>query len=146
MRVILLENVPKVGQKYDVKDVSDGYGRNFLIKQGKAKLATEKEEKYLAEQKKYAEAEQNIQHDLLVKNIQELEGKEVHVRAKANEKGHLFASVHPEDISKAIKQELGIDIPTAYIESSSIKETGEHAVPVQTDRVYTELKILLEAA
>jgi len=144
MKVILLENVPKVGQKYDVKDVSDGYGRNFLIAQGKAKIATPSEEQKIVEQKKYAQAEQHIQHDLLEKNIAELEGKTVSITAKANEKGHLFASVSSADVSQAIKSTLGIDIPSNTLQIDSLKETGSHEVNAHTDGAHATFTLTIE--
>lgn len=146
MKVILLTNIPKIGQKYDIKEVADGYGRNYLLKQGLAQLATEQEIARIEQKKQEREVKQDLQKDLLIKNVQALEGKEVHMKANANEKGHLFASVQPADIVEAIKQELNIDIPIEYIENTPLKETGEHIVSIQTEGAYAKLKLSIETA
>ncbi|NOY35594.1 MAG: 50S ribosomal protein L9 [bacterium] len=129
MKIILTQDVSGLGRKYDVKDVSDGYARNFLIARGLAELATEKRIKAAEAKKKQTEQLKEIDKDILEKNLTELEGIKVSVEEKANEKGHLFAGIHKEEISKILKEQKRLDIPADLIElEHPIKETGEHKI------------------
>ncbi len=129
MKVILTQNVSGLGKKYDVKNVSDGYARNFLIARGLAELATEKRVKAAETKKKQVEQLREIDKDILEKNLAELEGVKVSTEEKANEKGHLFAGIHKEEISEILKKQKHIDIPAELIEiEHPIKETGEHKI------------------
>lgn len=132
MKVILLHDVPKIGKKYDVKNVSDGYARNFLIPRGMAEIATDARIKSVEILKKQSEQEREIQRDILENNIKELEGIKISVREKANEQGHLFAGVHKKEISKILKEQKHIEIPPDMIEvEHPIKETGEFKIKVK---------------
>ncbi|MBU6232265.1 50S ribosomal protein L9, partial [Patescibacteria group bacterium] len=77
MKVILIKDVPKLGSRYEVKDVSSGHATNLLIPQGLALAATPDALKRLETQRKQAEAERKIHEDLLVKNIKDLDGKTI---------------------------------------------------------------------
>src|SRR3989344_2813830 len=97
MKIILKEDVRGVGRKYEVKDVADGYARNFLIARGKAALATPQAEKNAEGALRAAEAGRVKMETALAENIKKLDGEVVVISAKANEKGSLFAglgSVH----------------------------------------------------
>jgi large subunit ribosomal protein L9 len=132
MKVILLKDVAKVGKKYDVKTVSDGYALNFLLPQLLAKIATETSLKNIDALKKTLEVERNVQEDLLSKNLHEVDGKTVEIKLKANEKGHLFAGLHKEELPKYIKASLGADIDPHFIElSKPIKEVGAHEIHIK---------------
>ena len=115
MNIILLKDIAKVGRKYDVKKVSDGYALNFLLPKGFAKTATADAMKNVDVLKKSLAVELGIQEDLLAKNLHEVDGKTLEITAKANEKGHLFGSIHKEDLPKHIKKILGADIPSHFI-------------------------------
>ncbi len=132
MKIILLQDVPKTGRKYDIKNVSSGYARNFLFPRGLAELATPDKIKAAEIRKKQTEQEKEVQGDILGKNISSLEGLIVEVKEKSNEKGHLFAGIHKEEISKILKEKKHIDIPAELIEiEKPIKETGKHKIKVK---------------
>lgn len=132
MKVIFLQDVPNVGKKYEVKNVSDGYARNFLMPKKLAEIATDKIIKSAEKLKKQHDEEVRIKHDILEKNIKNLEGLRVVVYGKTNEKGHLFSIIHADDISKALKEQHRLDIPGKLVEiENPIKETGEHKVKVK---------------
>ena len=127
MKVILLRDVPDVGKKYDVKNVKDGYARNFLIVKNLAKLATPAAIKALEVEKKRHEQEKEVQKDLLKINVQKLGEARIAIERKANEKGHLFDAVDPRDLSKILKEKYQLDIPADIIEiENTIKALGEH--------------------
>ncbi len=146
MKVILQKDVPKIGKKYDVKDVADGYSLNFLIPKGLAVLATKDSLKKVEALRKDMEAERKVQEDLLSKNLHEIEDKEVIVKAKASDKGHLFASLHAGEISEAIKKSIGADISADFIVlPKPIKETGTHKIEVRASGKSATMTLLVEA-
>lgn len=132
MKIILLQDMPEVGRKYDIKDVSSGYARNFLFPRGLAELATPDKIKSAEMRKKQTEQEKEVQGDILEKNINSLDGLVIEVKEKSNEKGHLFAGIHKEEISKILKEKNHIDIPAELIEiEKPIKEIGKHKIKVK---------------
>ena len=96
MKIILTKDVQKLGQKYDVKEVSSGHALNLLIPQGLAISATPEALKRNEVLKKQVESERKVHEDLLVMNVKGLDGITLEVSGKANEKGHLFAGLHRE--------------------------------------------------
>lgn len=147
MKVILLKDVQKIGRKFDIKNVADGFALNHLIPEGKAKVATDAEVKKIEILKKTLEAEQKVQMDLLMKNINEINEKQVIIKAKANSKGHLFAQLHTEEIVKAIKDSIGADIhPDFIVLPKPIKETGEHILEVKVGGKKVNIKLVVEGS
>ncbi len=129
MKVILLKDSPGIGRKYEVKNVSNGYARNFLIPRNVAKEATPRAIQEIEISKQRAGKETKIQQDLLEKNIDGLQNLRVDVSEKANEKGHLFASISAKDISKILKEQHHLEIPEEIIElEKPIKEIGEYKI------------------
>lgn len=131
MKVILQKDVPKVGKKFEVKDVADGYARNSLIPNGLAILATPEAERRLNEMKKQLAAEQKVQHDLLTKNLKALSETRLTISAKTNDKGHLFSGIHKEQLVAELHNQAHIEISADMIQlAKPIKETGEHKIKV----------------
>ena len=146
MRIILLKDAPKIGRKYDVKEMADGYALNFLIPKGLAKVATPEALEKVEALRKELNVEKKVQENLLEKNLHEIDGKEVSIKAKANDKGHLFASLHSQEISNAIKVSIGADIhPDFIILEKHIKETGTHNVEIKAGEKKATIKLLVEA-
>jgi len=146
MKVILLKDVPKVGKKYDVCDASNGFARNFLIARGLAELATDKNINRVGLSKKQNANKDVLQKNLLLKNIAELEGKEFLINGKANDKGHLFAGIHKEEIASAIKSQSNIDVPINHIElESPIKEVGKFELNIKVDSKKVNISVKIEA-
>jgi len=131
MQVILLEKVVNLGTLGDVVRVKDGYARNFLIPQGKAKRATQAN---LAEfEKRRAELEK-AQAELLAQSQEKgakLEGMMVQITQKAGVDGKLFGSVTNSDISEALKKQ-GIEVPKAAIRmpEGPLKMIGDYPIKV----------------
>ncbi len=146
MKVILLKDVPKVGKKYDVCNPSDGFARNFLIARGLAEVATDKNIKRVDTTKKQDIDKANIQQDLLLKNLAKLDGKEILFKEKANDKGHLFAGVHKEEIAKAINSQIKVVVPIDHIDlQHPIKEIGDFEVEIKVDDKKANVKLKIEA-
>jgi len=140
MKIIFLRDVANVGRKYEVKNVSDGYARNFLIPQKLAKLATPKAIKAIEAEKKRLEEEKKIQENILQKNLESLKDLKVVWDGKNNEKGHLFAGIHSQDISKILKEQSHLDIPAELIQlEKPIKETGQYKIKVKDKEFILEV-------
>ena len=86
MKIILLKDVPKVGKRYETKEISDGYALNLLIPKGLAVAATSDMVKKFELERSRDEGERKIRQELLLKNLKELEGVTVTMTEKANEK------------------------------------------------------------
>jgi len=133
MKVVLLEDVEKVGKKYDVKQVADGFARNFLIPKNLAKVATKELSEWAEMQKQLLEkkAEENL------KKIQtaasSIDGQEVIFQVKVGPEGQLFESINAQKISEKLK-ELGLEVKKNQIDlAEPIKETGEYPVKIKFD-------------
>lgn len=141
MKVILLQDVRKIGKKNDIKDLPDGYAQNFLIAKKLAKVATPeviaKLNKDLGN-KKVGEA---IQTDLLLRNIKKLEGNPLIIKASANEKGGLFKAIKPADIALEIKKQHGFDLDPAiiFLSDDQIKQLGEVVCVIKRDAIRQEI-------
>ena len=147
MKIIFLENVPRVGKKYEIKEINAGYARNFLIPRGLAEIATKQSIARIEKISKNALAEQKIQKDLLEKNIESLNGVVVVMKEKANEKGHLFAGVRKEEIVAELKKQDHIDLPADCIAlEHPIKELGEFDIEVKTKEKTAQFKLNIQAA
>ena len=120
-----------LGKKHDVKTVADGFALNSLIPSGAAEVATDGVIKRVEKVKKQEEAERKIKEDLLAKNIKSIHDAVVEIALGANDKGHLFAGLHAEDIAPLVKASTGIDILPEFIKlDKPVKEVGEHKIDV----------------
>ncbi len=141
MKVILLQNVSKLGQKDDVKEVKTGYWRNFLMPQGLAVLATPK---LLAQAEKRREEEagkKEAEAEKFAKELNKIKDETLVLEAKADEKGNLFAGISAEDISSALKEEKGIDIPSGLLElEKPVKSTGVCEISIGDSTLKVEVK------
>ena len=128
MKVLLIKDVKNVGKAGEIKEVKDGYGRNFLVAKGLAKIATpEVVEAWREEEAERAkkEAEEIAR---LTEEKKRLEAAEIVVEKLAAPIG-IRGSVSNADISKAIKEQLGIDLDKKHIElKKAIKTEGLHSI------------------
>ena len=132
MKVIFIKDVPKLGKRDDIKNMNDGYVRNFLLPQQLVQIATPEA---LAKLKKKLDDRQaghdteDIRNKLLIDALNE---KEITIKAKSNEKNALFKSVTGKDIITAIKTELKITAPESILESNlHLKSIGSHDLTIK---------------
>lgn len=146
MKVILLKDVKNLGRKYDVKDVASGHALNLLIPRGEVAAATPSALKRLEAEKARTEGEKKVQADLIAKNVKDLDGVKLTVKAKVNEKGHLFAGMHKESVIAEVKKQTGLDLDPSFISMEHpIKETGEHILEVKGGGKSAKFKLVVEA-
>jgi large subunit ribosomal protein L9 len=146
MKIILLKDVPKVGKKYDVKNVADGYAQNLLIPRGLAQIATADAVKRVELLKANDMTQKKIQDELLVKNLEIIKNLTLNLKERANEKGSLFAGITKEmlvaEILKATR--LNLD-PESIVLNKPIKEVGEHKVTITASGKKAEFTVIIEA-
>ena len=133
MKIILLQDIDNIGKKYEVKEVKNGYARNFLIPKNLVKLATKQNLKWLKGQKEIIE--KGAEEDL--KKAQEtasrIDGIEVTIHVKVGEEGQLFESINSLKIFEKLKS-MGFNVKKSQIKlQEPIKETGEFPVKISLD-------------
>jgi large subunit ribosomal protein L9 len=131
MKVILITDVPKVGNKYDIKEFPQGYAQNVLISKGLAILATPGELAKLEDRKRVMQKKKEEEISSFKELISSVSGKSITIKAKANDKGHLFKAVSPSDIFLAIKESIGIEIDQKSLLMENIKTIGEHTITIK---------------
>jgi large subunit ribosomal protein L9 len=131
MQIILLEKIANVGNLGDVVKVRDGYARNFLIPQGKAKRATPANLEAIEARR--AELEKTAADKLAQAQAQaeKLEGSSLRIPQKAGVDGRLFGSVTNADVVEALKAQ-GVDVEKSMVRmpSGPLKQVGEHQVSI----------------
>jgi large subunit ribosomal protein L9 len=145
MKVIFLQDVPRVGKKHDIKEVNDGYAMNFLFARKLAEPATPSAIASLEKRKKNIEIEREVQEDLLLKNLEEIKGKSLTIKGKANEKGSLFKAIHKKEIVEEMKKQNHADISEEFIIlEKPIKEVGEFEIPIKIKGKKSSFKLMVE--
>ena len=131
MQLILLEKVVNLGQLGDIVKVKDGYGRNFLIPQGKAKRATEKNKAEFEVRRAELEKQQAAILADAQSRAEKLEGQLVKISQKAGVDGRLFGSVTNTDIAEALNA-LGFEVAKADIRmpTGHLKQIGDYPIVV----------------
>ncbi len=146
MKVIFLKDVPRVGKRHEIKDVNDGYALNFLLPRKLVEIATPKAIAELETRKKELVVERQVQEELLHRNLEELKGKTIHMKVKANEKGSLFSAIHKKEILEAMQREHKATLSAeSVILDKPIKETGEFDIPVEVNKKKSSFKLIIEA-
>ncbi len=132
MKVILTKDVAKVGRIGEVKELSDGYARNFIIARGLGLAATaENLARLEAKQQKQLESEK-VALDLLQKDLEKLKAKPIVITVRASETGHLFAALHRESILAELQKQSGLRLGAeALVLPQSIKSLGDYEIGVK---------------
>lgn len=131
MDVILIKDVEKLGEKHDVVSVKPGYARNFLIPQGMAKIANSSNRKTLDHILKREEARELEKLSEYKELIDSLQDKVIRIGAKAGTEGKIFGSVTTLQISQAIKEQLGLEIPRRKISlPEEVKTLGTYQADI----------------
>jgi large subunit ribosomal protein L9 len=131
MKVLLCEDIQKLGWLGDVVEVSEGYARNYLLPQGLAKAATQASIRGIAEEKANRAELRKLEGKRREEAAKAVEGAEAVVAAKANEQGHLFGSVTAHQIAANLRSQ-GFEVADEIVQlPEHIKEVGTHAVTLQ---------------
>ncbi|HOB16958.1 MAG TPA: 50S ribosomal protein L9 [Defluviitoga sp.] len=145
MKVLLLEDVPKLGKKGEIKEVSDGYARNYLIPRKLAVEATDGFIKHIEESKRIEEKKKESIKNKSEGILEKLKDVTIVLKVKAGEKGKLFGAVTSQDIANKIKEVVGIDFDKNWFEDKvNLKEIGTYSIKIKLPQgVKGEIKVEL---
>jgi len=144
MKVMLVKDVYKLGRAGDIKKVADGYGRNFLIPQGFAVLATAGAIKQSEKIRKQAEIRRTEQNSELKGLADQIQGIIVTFGAKAGETGKLYGSITTQDVATAISEQTRFEVKKQQIDMQPIRNLGEFIAHVRlTMDLVPEVKIIV---
>lgn len=131
MKVLLCEDVKRLGWLGDVVEVSEGYARNYLLPQGLAKAATDANLKAIAKEKGKRAEQRKLERDRMEEAAKAVEGAEAVLAAKANEQGVLFGSVGNREIAANLREQ-GFEVADDVVQlPEHIKQVGTHTVTIR---------------
>lgn len=135
MEIILKEDVQRLGSKDDIVTVKDGYGRNYLIPQGMAIVATESAKKVLAENiRQRAHKEAKLKEEAMAV-AEKLQGIKISIGAKTSTTGKIFGSVNNIQLAESIAEKgIEIDRKNITIAKDGVKEIGTHTAKIKLHR------------
>lgn len=132
MKVVLLKDFPKIGKTGEVKEVSDGYGRNFLIPRGIAVEATDSELAKLRAKKKETRQKEERTKKLSQELLHKISQHHFKLEVKSGATGKLFGAVTTADIAEVICSKIGEKIDKHYIDmKENIKHTGDYKINIK---------------
>ena len=157
MKIILLQNIKGVGKIGDIKNVSDGYGRNYLVAKNLAKVATENTILETESLKRKSEAETKVAHGKAREIAEKAKDVTLEFTKKSSKTGKLFASLTKEEISTELSKALGAKIEPDMLDlnpstssgqeihGEHIKQAGEHMIEVElAPEVKVGIKVLIK--
>jgi large subunit ribosomal protein L9 len=132
MQVILLQDVKGIGRAGEVVKAKDGYARNYLIPKDLAMEATPANLKVLERRKQEIEAQREVDEARAGELKEQIEGKVIHMEAKAGEGGRLFGAITSKDIAEVLEKDFGIVVDRKKIGlDSPIKQAGLTEVEIK---------------
>ncbi len=146
MKVVLLEDIDKLGKKYEIKEVADGFARNFLIPKNQAKPATKEMMEWVKIQKQLLEKKAEDE----LKRVQEMasaaDGLEVVIEIKVGDENQLFESITAQKIADKLK-EMGFEIEKNQIDlAEPIKEIGEYPIRIKFDHnLESQIQVIISS-
>jgi large subunit ribosomal protein L9 len=144
MKVLLLKDVYKLGRAGDVKKVADGYGRNFLLPQKLAVLATAGALKQTEKIRSQAEVRRTEQNSELKGLADQINGITLVFAAKAGETGKLYGSITTQDVATGIQEKIRFEIKKQQVDMQPIRNLGEFIAHVRlTMDLVPEVKIIV---
>lgn len=145
MKVIFQKDVKGSGKRGEIKEVADGYARNFLFKQGLARQATE--DAIVNLEGNINKQQKNAQKELkqAQRTASKLDGAEIELTAKVNAEGTLYAAVSSKKVKEEIKKQFGVEVKLQNIViKEPIKECGDHNIHIKLDHgIEAEITVIV---
>ena len=144
MKVILLQDVKKLGKKGDVVSTSDGYARNFLFPRNLAQEATDSNLHVLNAKKDVERRKKTAEIEAAQKLADDLRDKVVKIDAKAGDSGKLFGAITSKDIADKINDQFNVNVDKKKIVMDTIKIAGTYNIEVKLyPEVSTKMKVMV---
>lgn len=145
MKIIFLKDIAKTGRKYEIKDLADGYAKH-LIATHAAEQATPATLARIERRRATEMTQKKVHEDLVLKNLEGIANASITLRGKANDRGHLFASIHKDEIIDELKKTTRLDMhPDFIILDKPLKEVGTFEIPIEAAGKTAVLKVTVEA-
>lgn len=146
MKVILLKDVAKIGRRFDVVDVPDGFALNKLIPQGLAQNASPENMKRLQNLSAKVSHDREVSESSFRDALAACKDVEIRVEVEANNEGRMFQALKAEAIIEAIKQATGHELGAEHLViKTPIKSVGEHQIDAVSGSVQGQITLLVEA-
>ena len=147
MKIILLDNIPKLGNIADIIDVKSGYARNYLIPQKKAMFASKENIEYVEKRKSELAKASSDEVAVAQEKADQINGSSAEIKVQVTEEGTMYGSVGTREISDALSsEELVVDKSNVVLPLGPIKEVGEHLVAISFHpEVNAEVNIIISS-
>ena len=147
MKIVLRQDVPKLGEAGSIQTVANGYARNYLIPKGFAVLATDGEIKTAEHNMKVRERKVARQEEQLQSFADKIDGTRLEFTARAGEQGRLFGSVTTSDVAEQLQEKIGEEIDRRKIQlTEPLRTVGEHEVEIHlVGRLRPTITVVIEA-
>ncbi|QAA30428.1 MULTISPECIES: 50S ribosomal protein L9 [Clostridium] len=144
MKVILLQDVKKLGKKGDVIEASDGYARNYLFPRNLAEQANDSNLHVLNAKKETERRKKLAEIEEAQKLADELKNKEIKIVAKTGDSGRLFGAITSKDVAELIKKQYNVTIDKKKIVMDTLKLAGSYDIEVKLyPEVSTKMKVVI---
>lgn len=144
MKVILLQDIARIGKRFEIKNVPDGHALNFLIPKKLAEPATSENVKRLEKQQARVQESATATTQAFTEMLERITGQKIIMPVEANEQGHLFSGVKAEDIAAHLSHEYG-QVPTEHVHIAvPLKELGDHQVELSDNEHSGSFTLTLE--
>jgi large subunit ribosomal protein L9 len=132
MKVVLLKDLPGKGKAGEIKEISKGYAKNFLLPRGLALIATPAVIKQVESRLEREKLEESIDREKLVELAQQIEGREIHLKARMGAGERLFGSITAADVAEELSRSIGSVIDKKKIDiEKPFRQTGSYEVAVK---------------
>lgn len=144
MKVILLQEVKKLGKKGDVVNTSDGYARNYLFPRNLAQEATESNLHVLNAKKDVERRKKTAEIEAAQQLAEKLRDKTVKIDAKSGENGKLFGAITSKDVAELIRKQFNVEVEKKKIVMETIKVAGTYNIEVKLyPEISTKMKVMV---
>ena len=146
MKVVLLKDIKNIGKCNEIKEVNEGYARNFLLPQGLVELASEKAVARVLAYENTIRLSKEMRKEFLDKNLNKLRAQKIEFLLPASDTGHLFSSIHTKDIADMAHKTFGAEISIDMVHlDMPIKSVGEYTVSVGTKESLVPLIVIVKS-
>ncbi len=147
MKIVLRQDVPKVGESGTIQTVSNGYARNYLIPQGMAVVATDGEIKVATHNLAVKERKVLRQEEVLRSLAEKIDGQRLVFTARSGEQGRLYGSITSSDIATALSKQISEEIDRRKVVlDDALRTVGEHKVAVHlVGKLRPQVTVVIEA-
>jgi len=144
MKVLLCEDIKKLGWFGDIVEVKEGYARNYLFPQGLAKVANKDSIRSIADEKARRAEQRIAEYKRLEEVAKTVEGAEAVIAAKANEQGHLYGSITAEQIAANLREQ-GLQVANEVVHlPEHIKDVGTHTITLKfADKITANINLVI---